>query len=106
MELTIQEEHSQPVFGRRHLIMNVTFEEAVPSRGAIATQIAESQNVSLDLVSVRRIDPRFGGGSATVEAVVYENKDALVKYEQAHLLERTKKTSATSEPEAEASSDE
>ncbi|MFT4308831.1 MAG: hypothetical protein ACMXYM_05710 [Candidatus Woesearchaeota archaeon] len=100
MELATTEETEQPVFGRTRLILNATFEASVPSRGVIAQRICEARGVAPELVVIRTITSRFGGGHATIEAYVYEDAKQLARIEAEHLVERTKKTMAQA-PEAE-----
>ena len=100
MELATTEETEQPIFGRTRLILNATFEASVPSRGVIAQRICEARGVAPELVVIRTITSRFGGGHATIEAYVYEDAKQLARIEAEHLVERTKKTMAQA-PEAE-----
>ena len=100
MEVTVQEESTQPVFSRRRLHLTISFEEAVPARGTLLAALAEKQDVAPSTVAIRQIRSRFGGGIADAEAYIYENAEALAKFEQKHIVERTSKTMAAPAKEA------
>ena len=94
MELSTIEETEQPLFGRTRLTLQATFEASVPSRGVVTQRICEDRDVKPDVVVIRSITSRFGGGIATVEAYVYENAARLAELESKHHVERTNKTMA------------
>jgi small subunit ribosomal protein S24e len=99
MELTIIEETEQPIFKRTHLACEATFEASVPSRGVVAQRLCEKRDVKPELVVIRTITSRFGGGTARIDAYVYTDAETLKRLEAEHLLERTAKTTAQPVPE-------
>ena len=101
MELTTTQETAQPIFGRTHLTLTASFEASVPSRGVITQRICEDRDVKPELVVIRTIKSRFGGGHAIIDAYVYEDAERLARIESEHLLERTKKTMAAPQAPAE-----
>lgn len=102
MELTIISEDKQPLYKRTHLTLGITYEAATPSRGEVASTLAEQREVGTDRVAVRSIESRFGGGSARADAYVYDDATSLEQLEQAHLVARTRKGLPESAPAAEA----
>lgn len=100
MELTIVSEAKEPLYKRVHLTLGVSYEGATPSRGEIASNLAEQREVGTDRVAIRRIESRFGGGSATADAYVYDDAAALTSLEHEHLTTRTGKGLGPAKTEA------
>ncbi len=84
------------LLGRKELVFDLTYDDAVPSRAELQRLIASSTKNSEDRVVIQRIDTLFGYGKARLAVHTYEGKSRLDELEPAHLQERllTKKRAA------------
>ena len=82
MELEIKETKENKVLQRKALTGELSFTGATPSNKALQEAIAKKLGVKSEVVIVRHIYGKFGGGTAKFEAIVYDSKEQFDKIEQ------------------------
>ena len=70
-----------------------------PSNQEIIKDVAKDLNVSEELIKIRHIYSHFGVEKAKIIAHVYENKEALKKFEEINKKKKVEKKEETSKAE-------
>lgn len=92
MKLTVAEKKENPLFGRTEITFTLDNPKApTPSRLDVLKLVAANVSADEKLISLRKIEEKFGDSDASVQAFVYKKKEDLEKSEPAHILKRQKK---------------
>ena len=76
---------------RRQFLVEVFHESnGTVSKTQLAEEIANRNKVSKDNVVISNCATKFGGGRTTALGFIYDNKDALTKFEPKYRLRRAK----------------
>jgi len=62
--------------------------KGTPSRGSVKEALANAYGVSTDLIAIRRLETEYGWGRTILEVHMYNNKDALLRFEPRYILIR------------------
>ena len=90
MKIDITQKNDNALLGRVELTGSVSFEGATPKRSDVVTQIASSLKTKPELVIVRKLESKYGGGVASVVAHAYKDKAVLERIEREYMRERNK----------------
>ncbi|HLP80224.1 MAG TPA: hypothetical protein VK158_06300 [Acidobacteriota bacterium] len=93
MEISIISEKVSKLLKRKEVAVKVTFTtETTPSRAALKDAIAKKLKADAACVIVRSVNSPFGGSSAEVTAMVYDNAAAVAVTEGKPMIERNNPT--------------
>lgn len=81
MKLAIKETKENPLLKRKEIIGELTFSGATPSNKDVSAELAKQLSVSEDSIRIQHIYGTYGKHTASLEAHVYESKEALDKIE-------------------------
>jgi len=83
MEITIESKKLNPLILREKIeaIAEIAEGETTPSMAYSKKVIAEKLNKSADLIIIKKVDHPFGENRARITAYVYDNAEALKKFE-------------------------
>jgi len=81
MKLTINEKKENPLLKRKEVYGDIVFSGATPSNKDVSAELAKQVGSTEDCIRIQHIYGTFGRHTATLEAHVYESKEALDKIE-------------------------
>jgi ribosomal protein S24E len=89
------------LLSRDEYTARVAYSEATPSRSDLIKAVAAQAKAKEALVVVKKLEGNYGGGSASLEAYVYKNDEALQKVEREYMRTRNvvKEEEKPEEPE-------
>lgn len=102
MQITIQEQHPQPLLGRTQITADVVFEGKTPTRALVRAALARTVKAEEELVIVRAIENAYGSPRARVTAYVYAKAQERDRIEQKHILKRSQSAKPAQEGAASA----
>ncbi|MCX8197308.1 MAG: hypothetical protein N3G80_03270 [Candidatus Micrarchaeota archaeon] len=88
MELSVIQRKENPSLERTELLLQLSFEKAIPSRKEIRDGIIASVGCDPSCLLVVSVKSKFGSRVAKVRAHIYKSKEALAASERHHLLVR------------------
>ncbi|RLG21934.1 30S ribosomal protein S24e [Candidatus Micrarchaeota archaeon] len=91
MDIEVIEERKNPLLERKELEILAKAFSSTPSRKELIDLISAKLGIGKDLVVIRKIEQGFGMQKARVVARVYDNPDALRRYEAEHIIKRGQK---------------
>lgn len=80
MELVIEKKEAKPLLEREE-IKAIVKSAITPSNAQVKEAIASKLNKPTELVVIKSIYPQFGKQESTISAFVYDNEEALKKFE-------------------------
>ncbi|MEM1599249.1 MAG: 30S ribosomal protein S24e [Sulfolobaceae archaeon] len=85
----VERDFQNSVLGRRELWLKVYhMGSGTPSRKEIIKAVAQSLNVSENVIVVRKVFTTYGAGISNVKLHIYNSRDVLEKIEPKYLLDR------------------
>jgi len=105
MDLKIEKEREDKVFGRTEIDFVIEDAKTTPSRKELKQRISALKNSKEELISIDFVRQSFGEHIAKGKAFVYSNEERLKRIEPEFLAKRekeAKKAEASEEPAAEA----
>ena len=99
MALKIIDKKDNKLFDRVDAVLEYESKGATPSRKQLIPEIASALESKPELVSVQKIEQRYGRNKVLVKVRVYSSAGALNKFEPAHLAKRSHKAEPKKEKE-------
>ncbi len=81
MEVAIKNKKENPLLLREELTGEITFTGATPSNQQLKEELVKKLGAQQEVIVIRHIYTKFGGGKASFEAVAYKSKEQLDKIE-------------------------
>ena len=94
MDIKINQKTEEPLLSRTRFQATVTFTGATPSAKDLGEALCKQTKNDAKLVQVRTINTKFGKTIASMDAYIYENKDAM------HSIEGIGEAEEEAKPEA------
>lgn len=89
MKIEIKEQKESPLLKRKEVRFEVNHVgEGTPKRQAVAEEMAKIMKVKRDSIVIDDLSSKYGVGISAGYAKVYDNKEAALEFENAHLLAR------------------
>ncbi|GBE55206.1 30S ribosomal protein S24e [archaeon BMS3Bbin15] len=89
MEIEILEDRNNPVLHRREVRFKVIIHKgATPSRVEVRNKLIAILSADKNAFIVKKIESSFGVKVSEGSAMVYENREAMLKIEAEHLLKK------------------
>ena len=90
MKVTITEKKENALLSRVEVSGSVSFDGATPKRSDVIVQVASALKTKPELVIVRKLDSKYGGGEAVLSAHAYKDAAALERVEREYMRTRNK----------------
>ena len=89
MKIEIKKQKTNPLLKRNEVYFEVNHTgECTPKRNAVADEIAKVLKAKKDSVVIDDFQSNYGIGISQGYAKVYDDKEAALEFEKAHLLKR------------------
>ncbi len=106
MKIENIEKKENTALGREELTAQVFFSEATPSRSDVIKAVAATTKSKENLVVVRKLQGNYGGGSATLTAHIYKERETLENVEREYMRTRNTVKEEPAEEKSEAKAEE
>jgi len=81
MEVNIKQQFEKPLLRREEYILGVK-QAITPSYAELKAEIAKKLNKPESLIVIKKVDQQFGSQGAAVHIYLYENEEAMKKFEK------------------------
>ena len=98
MDITIEKKEAKPLLKLTEVVARISFEGATPTKKDVAAALGATLKVKQDLLIVHQVESKYGQQVVTVNAHVYDSKDALTLLERESMI---KKNDFTAKPKEE-----
>ncbi len=97
MALKVLEKKGNKLFDRVDAALEFESDGSTPSRKQLLPEIASAFDSKPELVSIQKIEQRYGRNSVRVRARIYSSTESLKRFEPAHLAKRIQEKAASGE---------
>ncbi len=90
MALNVTDKKENKLFNRVEAVLEFESKGATPSRKQLLPEVASALGSKPGLVSITKIEQKYGRNSVTVRAKAYSSPEDLQNFEPSHLAKRAK----------------